>query len=196
MCRVIEGENRNAGKLPPAFGNGGMLKLVGPIGSAQPGTFTKHKLFASKAAYSGPNAHSPMTSGPFKVVRKNDRPDSKGEGEDVDDDEGDGNGSHIPRTIPPLLVNAALARAVSETQVAASIEEWEMEEKLSEVFKVFSVLVEPPPDLSLDAIEGLPDYLSKLCDCLMNLTENWVRLVATRCWWITIGAFIDLYLYK
>jgi hypothetical protein len=189
LCRAIEVENRNAGKLPPAFGKGGMLNLEGLIGSAQPGTFTNHELFKSKASSTGPKTRSPITSGSCKEVRENGVGNSKGDGEG-EDDEDDEDGRHGPSTLPPLLANAALVKAVSETQVAAAIEDWKMKEELSEVFKLFSVLVEPPPDLSLDAIEGLPNYLTKLHDRLVRLPGNGVRNIASHCWWILIGVFI------
>jgi hypothetical protein len=61
----MEVKNRNAGKLPPAFGKAGMLVLEGNTGPEQSGTFTKNRLFAPKKVPctanpppADPNAHA------------------------------------------------------------------------------------------------------------------------------------------
>ena len=179
--------NHNKGVLPPAFGSGGMLdlRLAGP---EQPGTFTKHRLFSSKSSRRVPTMRLPMTSGSCKVVHKNSGVNSTGEGEDDSDDEDDSNG--VSDALPRLLANADLVKAVSETQMAATIQKYALEEQVSEVLRIFSVLVEPPRNLDLDAIEGLPEYLSKLRDWVLRLPVNGVRRVANHCWWIIMGAFV------
>jgi len=138
-----------------------------------------------------------MTSSSSKVIRKHLGDNSKGEGEDNsdDDDDDDGNGSRVPSTPPPLPADAALVKAVAETPMAAAIEGWGSEEGHPEVFKLFSVLVQPPPGLDLDKIEALPSYLTQLSDWLMKRPGNGVRHVAAHCWWIVFGTFC-LFLYK
>ena len=171
-----------------------MLTLSGHLNPVQPGTFTNHEMFAPKALHRGPTTCLPMPSGSCKVGRNNSGVNSKGDGEgkgeDDRDDKDSGGRSHAPTALPPPLANMVLVKAVSETWMAAVIEEWQMEEDISEVFRLFLVLVEPPPGLSLDAIEGFPDYLRRVCDWLLRLPENGVRNVASHCWWIISGMFI------
>ena len=180
-------ENRSAGKLPPAFGQGGMLDLVTPPGRAKPGTFTDHKLFASKA-----HQKIPITSGPRKAARKNIKKEGEGEGQDHSDDEDGGTSGQILGTPPPLPadIDAALVQAVSDTRMAVMIEEWGMEDGISKVFRLYSVLVEPPTSLDLDKIEGLSDYLTTLYNWLLKIPDNGIRLLANRCFWIITGMFI------
>src|SRR5258708_37425607 len=114
-----------------------MLPLSGLLKPTQPGTFTNHKMFVSKPSHRAPTTCPPVPgpSSSHKVVRKNSGVNSKGEGEDDSHSEGGGDGSHVPTTLPPLLANASLREAVSETMMAAWIKEWGMSENLSEVFK-------------------------------------------------------------
>ena len=167
-----------------------MLPLEGSTGPQQLGTFTNHKLFASKVLHRGAMPCSSMASG---IIHKTGGVHRKREGkerEDGSEDEDNGNGSNIFSTLPPLLTNAALVKAVSETKMATAIEEWGMPDEISEVYKLLSILMEPPPDLDLDALEGLPNYLSKLLDSLLKLPENGVRRITSRCWWLISGGFI------
>jgi hypothetical protein len=127
------------------------------------------------------------------VVRKNggvNREEERGEGEDNSDDEDGSNVGYVSGTPPPLLEDAALVTAVSENRMAVVIQEWKMEEDISVVFRLFSVLVEPPTNLDLGAIEGLSRYLMILCEWLKKLPENGVRGVANRCWWIIAGVSV------
>lgn len=187
LCRGLEVENRNAGKLPPAFGQGGMLNISTPLGHVKPGTFTDHKLFESKA-----HQKMPVTSGTRKAARKNINKEGEGEGQDNSDEEDGGTGGQILGTPPPLPadIDAALVKAVSDTRMAAMIEEWGMEDGFSKVFRLYSVLVEPPTSLDLGKIEGLSDYLTTLYNWLLKIPDNGIRLVANRCFWIVTGVFI------
>jgi hypothetical protein len=45
VYRAIEISNRQAGKLPPAFGTRGMLDLEGHTGPARLGPFASHNFF-------------------------------------------------------------------------------------------------------------------------------------------------------
>jgi hypothetical protein len=169
-----------------------MLNLEGFTGPAEPGPFTDHRLFASKQSHRATKSRFPMTS---SSIRKRDNGKGEGEDDSDDDDEDDGNGSRVPSPPPPLPADAALVKAVAETPMAAAIEGWGPEERHPEVFKFFSVLVEPPPGLDLDKIEALPPYLMQLSDWLLKLPGNGVRHAAAHCWWIVFGMFC-LFLYK
>jgi hypothetical protein len=82
---------------------------------------------------------------------------------------------------PPLPANDALAQAVSQVQL--SLDEWAP----LHIFKLFAVLVNPPPGLDFSAMEGLRDYLAQLVVMIGGLVENGVRDIATHCWWILLG---------
>ena len=185
VCRGLEVENRNTGKLPPAYGQGGMLNFSTPPGHAKLGTFTDHKLFASSA-----HPKMPIASGTRKAARKNINKER--EGEDNSDDEDGGTSGQILGTPPPLPadINAALVQAVSDTKMAAMIEEWGMKDGISQVFRLFSVLVEPPTGLDLGKIGGLSNYLTTLYNWLSKIPVNGVRRIANRCFWIITGVFI------
>jgi hypothetical protein len=124
---------------------------------AQPGTFTDHKLFASKAPYRGPKT----TSGARKVVRKNggvNREEERGEGEDNSDDEDGGNVGYVSGMPPPLLEDAALVTAVSENRMAVVIQEWKMEESSGS----FRCSWNPPRTSTLVRLKACPD-ISRYC---------------------------------
>ena len=55
------------------------------------------------------------------------------------------------------------------------------------IFKLLVVLVQPPPGLDPSAIEGVHDCLAHLLAVIRNLTENRIRGIASRCWWILLG---------
>lgn len=71
--------------------------------------------------------------------------------------------------MPPLLANEALAQAVSEVKL--SMAGWAS----AHIFKLFAVLVEPPPGLDLSAIEGLSDYLTQLLVKIGTLVDNGIH---------------------
>jgi hypothetical protein len=169
---------------------GGMLNLDRCTGSPQPGSFTDNRLFKPQAPSKGPKPHLPMTSGGRKEPCKESVVNSKGKGKDDGNDEDRGDRGDVPRTLPPLLTNPALVKAVSETQMAAVIAEWKGNQELHEILKLLSVLVEPPLNLGLDMIEGLPDYLTGVHDWLMRLPDNGICSISNHCWWIISSVFI------
>ena len=75
-------------------------------------------------------------------------------------------------TWPPLLPSDTLAQAVS--QVVISINGWENEAPV-DVFKLFTVLVEPPASLNLDTIPGLPEYLDNLYNQVLKIDNNGIH---------------------
>jgi hypothetical protein len=151
-----------------------MLEFAGRK-TKQPDPPTTFKVF-ERENLTGPSHPIPegkAPSRPRKTPRVND-----------DDDEHHGNSSTLNTVaqLPPLLSNEALALAVSQVQVPI-LDGWEP----LYIFKLFVVLVEPPPGLDLDAIEGLPDYLTQLKVKIGNLIENGTRMIATRCWCALLG---------
>ena len=83
--------------------------------------------------------------------------------------------------LPPLPTNEALAQVVSQVQI--EMDGWAP----LHIFKLFLVLVEPPPGLDLSAVEGLPNYLSELLVLMGTLQDNGIRQIATHCCWVLIG---------
>ena len=82
---------------------------------------------------------------------------------------------------PPLLANEALEQAVSDVTLI-------MDGRTStHIFKLLAVLLKPPPDLNLSAIEGLDEYLTLLVVRLGKLTGNGMRMFFTRCCWVLLG---------
>lgn len=55
------------------------------------------------------------------------------------------------------------------------------------IFKLFAVLVDPPPGLDLNAIEGLHDHLTQLLVKIGSVVENGIRTIVSRCWRVLIG---------
>jgi len=83
--------------------------------------------------------------------------------------------------LPLLITNSALTQAISQVQIP--MDGWAP----LYIFKLFVVLVEPPPALDLSAIEGLHDYLTQLLVKLTGLVENGIRGIASHCWWALLG---------
>jgi len=55
------------------------------------------------------------------------------------------------------------------------------------IFKLFIVLVEPPPGLDLSAMEDLRDYLSQLVVMIGGFVDNGIRDIALHSWWLLLG---------
>lgn len=185
--RNLELENRKAGILPPAFGRGCMLKLPERTGAERLDRLTKFKLFENgnvmEPSSSIPKANNQATSRSRKTLRKNDHAN----------DTDCSTGNHITQ-LSPLLANDALARAVSQVQLP--MDGWEP----LHIFKLFVVLVDPPPDLDLSAIEGLHGYLAELRAEILALVQNGIRETARHCWWallskLSIHNFCTFYFY-
>ena len=81
--------------------------------------------------------------------------------------------TNIVNQLTPLLANDALQQAVSQVQLP--VDGW--------VFKLFIVLVQPPPDLNLGEINGLFDYLTGLQVEIGKLADNGTRTIVRHCWW-------------
>ena len=86
--------------------------------------------------------------------------------------------SRLQESLPPLLSGDVLAQAVS--RVDLSMDGWEKEAHI-DVFKLFVVLVEPPVDLDLGTIPGLPDYLDALYHQGLKIEHNRLRGIASHC---------------
>ena len=153
-----------------------MLELAGRSRTDRPDPHTKFKLFEldnrTGASDSIPEGKAPSRSRSRKAPRVND---------DGDEHHGDSNTHNTVAQLPPLLSNEALALAVSQVQVP--MDGWAP----LHVYKLFVVLVEPPPGLDLNAIEGLPDYLTQLKVKIGVLIENGVRMVSSHCWCALLG---------
>jgi len=173
--RNQELENRKAGRLPPAFGSARMLELVGRSRTDRLDPLTKFKLFERKNVI-GPSDSIPEGTAPSRSRRM----------PRVDDDSNEqiGTGSTLKTLsqLPPLLANETLAEAVSQVQVPMD-DEWES----PHLFKLVVVLVEPPPGLDLNAIEGLHEYLTLLNIKMGRLVDNGVRSLASHCWCTLLG---------
>jgi len=79
---------------------------------------------------------------------------------------------------PPLPSSDTLAQAVS--QVIISMDGWENEAPM-DVFKLFTILVEPPAGLNLDTIPGLPEYLDSLYNQVLKIDNNRIRGISNHC---------------
>ena len=165
-------DNWGAGILPPAFGSSSMLRLVG---TKQPCPSTKFKLFK----------HSNIT-GPSKSIPQG--PEATSDlckrhpiNNDANEDHSDCSTPNTADWLPLLLVNKALAQVVSWVQI--QMDGWAP----LHIFKLFVVLVEPPPGLDLSAIEGLDDYLAQLLTGIGNLVKNGICEITSCCWCTLLG---------
>ena len=155
--------------------------MLGFSGAKGPDTPSIYKLFERKDV-TGPSDSIPQGQEMPNQEKRRSRKRVR-----VDDNADEGrNESCAPDTkacLPPLLANDALAQAVSE--VTLSIGGWAD----AHIFKLFAVLVKPPPSLNLNAIEGLGEYLTQLQARLTSLVGNGVRKIATHCFWVLMGKF-------
>lgn len=177
--RDHELEHRYTSKLPPALGSGGMLKYIRGSETEQPDPLTKFKLFRNEDV-TGLSGSIP--EGPKRNKRAISR--SCGTRQINDDAVENSNDSSTPNTVdqlPLLLENEALAYAVSQVQIPMN--------GLSppHIFRLFVVLVEPPPGIDLSAIEGLHCYLTQLLVTIGKLIENGIRTIVSHCWWALQG---------
>jgi len=158
-----------------------MLNLPEHTGTERLDPLTKFKLFECGSAI-GPSESIPPA--PKAYNRGASRSRKKPHVGDYDN-ESDSNGSiaNTADQLPPLLVDNALARAVS--QVKMPMDGWAS----LHIFKLFVVLVEPPPGLNLIAIKGLHDYLTQLLVKIGDLVENGRREIASRCWCTLLGRY-------
>jgi hypothetical protein len=175
----VELENCKAGILPPAFGSSSMLNLADRTGTKRLNSLMKFKLFEhenvtgpSDPIPSDPKPNNQLTSCSCKRSHVNDTSN--------EDDSNDSTINTVDR-LPPLPVNGALAQAVS--QVQTPMDGWAP----LHIFKLFVVLVDPPPGLDLSAVEGLRDYLALMQVKIGGLIENGLRMIASRCWWALLG---------
>lgn len=156
-----------------AFGSGGMLSPPDSTETGRLDHLTKFKLFA----HEGPTPKPPtqtQTSRSHKRLRTNHN--------------ANGNGTEPSNTrtidnLPPLLASDALAEAVSQVDLP-------MDGMASpHIFKLLVVLVDPPPKLNLEAIDGLQAYLTNLLIETGRLEKNGVREFANHCWWALLSKY-------
>ena len=164
-----------------------MLDLKERTGTEGLDPLTPFNLFECDNAV-GPSGPIPLAPRRYNQATSRARKTPHGSGNDNDnnndndnDNDSDHSTSNTADRLPPLLANKALARAVSQVQIP--MDGWPS----PHIFKLFVVLVKPPPDLDLSAIEGLGDYLTRLLVKIGGLVENGIRGVASRCWWILLG---------
>jgi hypothetical protein len=94
----------------------------------------------------------------------------------ADENDGDSSTADTAKRLSLLLAYHALEQAVS--QVELQMDGWE----LSYIFKLFIVLVHPLPDTDLDAIKGLPCYLTQSLVEIRSLANNGTREIVCHCW--------------
>ena len=147
-----------------------MLDLPGHSRSKQFDSLTKFKLFKSS------NIAIPLDSIPqgSKTTSRSRKRYRANDG--VNENHSYYNTPNTVDRLPSLLVNKALAQAVSQVQMQMG--EWEP----LHILKLFVVLVQPPLGLDLSAISGLGDYLTQLMVQIGNLTENGMQDIVRRCW--------------
>jgi hypothetical protein len=175
----VELENHKAGILPPAFGSGSMLDLADCTGTKWLNTLTKFKLFERENAM-GPSDSIPSDPKPNNQPTSHSRKRPHINDTGNEDDSDDSTINTVER-LPPLLVNGALAQAVSQVQIP--MDGWAP----LHIFKLFVVLVDPSPGLDLSAVEGLCDYLALMQVKIGGLIENGLRMITSHCWWALLG---------
>lgn len=146
-----------------------MLRLPERTGSERLDPLTKFKLFECK------NAIDPSDSIPGRATSrscKKPRVD-----DNANENDSHRSSSNTARGLSPLLANDALAQAVSQVQLP--MDGWVP----LHIFKLFVVLVYPPPGLDLGAIGGLGDYLTQLLAGIGSLVGNGIRGIVCHCWW-------------
>ena len=154
-----------------------MLKLSEQTATDWPNPLTKFKLFEYKddmgPSDSIPKVHNLAISHSHKTQHMNDN---------AKEYESDCSTPNTITQLSLLLTNDALAWAVSQVNVPMD-NGWGP----CHIFKLFIVLVAPPPDLDLDAIEGLEGYLTKLLAELLRLKKNGICWLICHCWWALIS---------
>jgi hypothetical protein len=94
----------------------------------------------------------------------------------ADENDSDSSTTDTAKQLSPLLANHAMEQV--DSQVELQMDRWE----LSYIFKLFVVLVCPLPDTDLDAIEGLPCYLTQLLVEIRSLANNGTCKIVCHCW--------------
>ena len=165
-----------------------MLHLTGNTGPEKSGTFMENRLFAPNEVPCP--ANSPSVDPEAHVHGSGCDAPRKSPADDNDNDDNDqrhDNSININfGTLPPMLPDGTLAQEISSLRIV-TVDEWRLEPKAVAIFKLFSLLVNPPPRLDLDAMPGLSRYLIRLCDAILKLPANGVRFFATRCWSVLYG---------
>ena len=174
--RNLKPENCKDGIQPPTFGRGSMLKLPERTGTEELDRLTKFKLFECGNVIEPssliPKAHNQATSCIHKTLHAND-PANKNDTDCSTD--------NTVNQLSPLLANSALSRAVSQVQLP--IDGW----KMLHIFKLFIVLVDPPLDLDISAIEGLYGCLTKLQVEMRALVQNGIHETVCHCWGVLLS---------
>jgi hypothetical protein len=76
---------------------------------------------------------------------------------------------------------------MSQTWVTSELDTWGVKPKYHHILKLFEVLLNPPLDVDLEAIDGLSKYLCNLCTQLVKSTDNGIHTVVSHCWWVIHG---------
>ena len=76
---------------------------------------------------------------------------------------------------------------MSRTWVTSELDKWGVHPNYHHIFRLFEVLLNPPPDVDLKAIDGLSGYLSNLCTQLVKSPDNGVCTLISHCWWVVHG---------
>ena len=149
--------------------------MLGLVGTEQPNPLTRFKLFECNDI-AGPSKSIPQDPKATSCSRKRHPVN-----DDANENDSDCSTPNTGDWLPPLLANEALAQGVSQVQIR--MDSWAP----LYIFKLFVVLVEPPPGLDLSSIEGLDGYLTELLAQIGSLVENGIREIASRCWCALLG---------
>jgi len=170
-------ENRQAGILPPALGEGNMLNLTDLTGIEQLDPLTRFKLFEREDATGPSNSSIPLA--PSTNNQATSRKQLR-----ISDDGNSNSGcgaTHTADRLPQPFASAALKNAIS--QVTIQMEGWGS----LHILRLFIVLVDPPQDLIISDIQGFHDYLTDLLVELGGLVENGVCGITSHCWCALLG---------
>jgi hypothetical protein len=163
-----------------------MLDLEGRTGPARPGPFASHNFFGWKGQKRV--AHRTTSQAPVGSMRREPgayRRTDNNNNDNGNDDNGNDDGND--GALPAAPANEALLGAMSRTWVTSELDAWGVKPKYHHILKLFEVLLNPPSDVDLEAIDGLSEYLRNLCTQLVKSTDNGVRTVVSHCWWVIHG---------
>ena len=177
LCRTLEAENCLLGQLALAFSESCMVTFEDLSSWYKPKNFyniTHHALNAANMCAASSHNPSIAAQKPGDL----DSHSMPGFCREPQNDLKAERTSWLQESLPPLLSGDVLAQAVS--QVDLSMDGWEKEAHI-DIFKLFVVLVEPPVDLDLGTIPGLPDYLDALYHQGLKIEHNHLHGIASHC---------------
>jgi hypothetical protein len=97
------------------------------------------------------------------------------------ENDSDSSTANTVQQLPLLLADDALAQAIS--QVKLQMDGW----VLLDIYRLFVVLVKPPPGLNLNMITGMGGYLTQLLVEIGNLINNGILEIVCHCWWVLLS---------